>query len=85
VQRHTLGNRLQVLVVDKHSAPLVTIEVAVWGAAMAESLALSGVSHLQKHMFFRASKALPTPEAFRARWRELGIEGNANSGVERVS
>jgi zinc protease len=71
--------------VENHSAPLVTIEVAVRSAAMAESLALSAVSHLQEHMFFRASKALPTPEAFRARWRELGIEGNANSGVEPVS
>jgi zinc protease len=85
VERSRLDNGLEILVVESHGAPLVTIEFAVKGGAMVETPSLSGVSHLHEHMFLRASQSLPTPQAFQARWRQLGLEGNGKADMERVS
>jgi zinc protease len=85
IQTHTLANGLEVYVVENHAAPLVTIEFAIKGGAMVETPALSGVSHFHEHMFMRSNQKLPTPEAYQARWRELGLEGNGSASLERVS
>src|SRR5262245_17614497 len=58
----TLENGLELLVVEKHTVPLVTIEIAVKAGAFVEDEKTNGLSHLYEHMFFKGNKALPTQE-----------------------
>jgi predicted Zn-dependent peptidase len=46
VQQHESTNGLTVLVVEDHSLPLVTVEVAVRSGAMTEDSEHTGLSHL---------------------------------------
>ena len=85
IQTHTLTNGMEVYVVENQGAPLVTIELAIKGGASVETPDLSGVSHFHEHMMMRKNQVLPTAEAFQARWRELGLDGNAFAGIDRVS
>jgi zinc protease len=81
----TLPNGLEVLVVEEHSLPLVTVEVAVHNGSFTESPEYNGLSHLYEHMFFKANAALPNQEAFMTRMRELGIQWNGTTNTERVN
>src|SRR5690606_20813464 len=85
IQRHTTPNGLEVLVVENHALPLVTIEVAVRNGAMTEPPELNGLSHLWEHMFFKANAVIPSQEAYMARVNELGIQFNGTTGTERVN
>jgi zinc protease len=85
IQKHTLKNGLQVLVVEDHSLPLVTVEIAVKNGSMTEPPEYNGLSHLYEHMFFKANAVLPNQEAFLARTRELGLDWNGTTGTERVN
>ncbi|MDQ3266902.1 MAG: insulinase family protein [Myxococcota bacterium] len=84
-QPHTLPNGLQVLVIEDHAQPLVTVEIAVKNGSYTESPEYNGLSHLYEHMFFKANAALPTQEAYMARLRELGISFNGTTSTERVN
>jgi zinc protease len=85
IQSHRLKNGLEVLVVEDHSLPLVTVEIAVHNGSMAEPPAYNGISHLYEHMFFKANAVLPSQEAFMARLRELGLVFNGTTSTERVN
>jgi zinc protease len=85
IQSHRLKNGLQVLVVEDHALPLVTIEYAVRSGAMTEPPEFNGLSHLYEHMFFKANAVIPNEEAFAARERELGIRSNASTDTELVN
>lgn len=81
----TLPDGLQVLVIEDHSVPLVTIEIAVKNGSYTESPEFNGLSHLYEHMFFKANKDYPNQEAFMDRIKELGISFNGTTGTERVN
>jgi zinc protease len=81
----TLPNGLEVLVVEDHSVPLVTIEIAVKNGSYTEPPQYNGLSHLYEHMFFKANKDYPSQEAFMDRLKELGITYNGTTGTERVN
>jgi zinc protease len=81
----TLPNGLQVLVIEDHSVPLITVEIAVKNGAFTEPPEFNGLSHLYEHMFFKANAALPTQEQYMARLRELGIQFNGTTSTERVN
>ena len=83
--RHVCPNGLEVVVAEHHQRPLVTVEVAVHNGAMNEPPEYSGLSHLYEHMFFKANRAVSDQVAYMARRRELGITGDASTGVERVN
>jgi zinc protease len=85
IQSHTLGNGLEVLVVENHAVPLITVEIAVKNGAMAEPPEFNGLSHLYEHMFFKANAVIPNQEAYMARVQELGISFNGTTGNERVN
>lgn len=85
VQSHTCSNGLTVLVVENHSVPLVTIEIAAKNGSMTEPVDYNGLSHLYEHMFFKANKALPSQEAFLRRVQELGLDYNGTTNTERVN
>jgi zinc protease len=48
-----LANGLEVIVLEDHSVPLVTVELAVRNGSFTESPELNGLSHLYEHMFFK--------------------------------
>jgi zinc protease len=85
VEVRTLPNGLEVLVVENHAAPLVTIEIGVRAGAMVEDRRWSGLSHLTEHMFFRPNRAFPSGQALGSRKRALGIVDNGRTTSERIS
>jgi zinc protease len=50
-----LPNGLEVIVLEDHSVPLVTVELAVRNGSFTEPPELNGLSHLFEHMFFKVS------------------------------
>jgi len=85
IQTHTSPNGLTVLVVENHSVPLVTIEIAARNGSMTEPPEYNGLSHLYEHMFFKANAKLPSQEEWLARGKELGISWNGTTNTERVN
>jgi zinc protease len=85
LQKHTCKNGLEVLVVESHAIPLVTIEIAAKNGSMTEPPEYNGLSHLYEHMFFKANAVIPNQEAYFARAQELGLSWNGTTGTERVN
>lgn len=85
IHQRRLDNGLEVLVVEKKQAPIVTIEIAVKTGAFTEDRETNGLSHLYEHMFFKGNAAIPTQEAYMKRIQELGIAFNGTTGDERVN
>ena len=83
--RHVCPNGLEVLVVERHSAPLVTVEIAAHNGAMTEPPDFNGLSHLYEHMFFKGNKVLPDQAAYLVRSRELGMILHGKTHIERVN
>ncbi|HEY4222898.1 MAG TPA: pitrilysin family protein [Myxococcota bacterium] len=81
----TLANGLQVIVVENHALPLITVELAAKNGSMTEPPDYNGLSHLYEHMFFKGNQVLPNQEAFMAKSRALGMQFNAETGQERVN
>ncbi len=52
-----LPNGLEIIVLEDHSVPLVTVELAVRNGSYTEPPELNGLSHLYEHMFFKANRA----------------------------
>jgi zinc protease len=77
VHSRRLGNGLEVVVVERHALPLVTVELAVRAGAQVESPEYNGLSHLYEHLF-------GSDEDRRARLRELGVKASAFTSVELV-
>jgi zinc protease len=85
LSRRVLPNGFEVVVVERHATPLVTMEVAVHNGAMNEPPETNGLSHLFEHMFFKANQTSPDQVAYMARRRELGISGDATTGTALVN
>lgn len=80
-----LDNGLEILVVEDHSVPLVTVEITTKNGSYTEPPEFNGLSHLYEHMFFKANKDYPSQEQYMARVRELGISFNGTTSDERVN
>jgi zinc protease len=85
IQRQTLPNGLEIIVVENHGVPLVTIEADVKNGSFTQGQQFEGLSHLYEHMFFKANKKYPNPDDFIARASELGAEFNGTTSEERVN
>lgn len=85
IQNHRLANELEILVVENHSLPIVTIEIAAKNGSMTEPPNYNGLSHLYEHMFFKANAVIPNQEAYLTRMRQLGMQFNGSTGTERVN
>ena len=83
--RQELENGLDVIVLEDHSVPIVTIEVVVKNGAYTEPPELNGLSHLYEHMFFKGNAVIPTQSEYLKRMRELGIVFNGTTSTERVN
>jgi zinc protease len=80
-----LANGLDVIVVENHIVPLVTVELEVRNGSYTEPPEYNGLSHLYEHMFFKANASIPNQERYLERSRELGMTWNGTTGEERVN
>lgn len=85
IRRDTLPNGLEIIVVENHGVPLTTIEAVVRNGSFTQSSTYEGLSHLYEHMFFKANRSYPEPDAFVARASELGAVFNAQTREELVN
>jgi zinc protease len=79
-----LANGLEVIVLEDHSVPVVTIELAVRNGSFTEPPELNGLSHLYEHMFFKANRAVANSETYLQRIGQLGIAYNGETREEVV-
>jgi zinc protease len=79
-----LANGLEIVVLEDHSVPIVTIELAVRNGSFTEPPELNGLSHLYEHMFFKANRAIANQEAYLQRIGQLGIAYNGETREEVV-
>ncbi len=79
-----LANGLEVIVLEDHSVPVVTIELAVRNGSFTEPPELNGLSHLYEHMFFKANRAVQNQEDYLQRIGQLGIAYNGETREEVV-
>ena len=79
-----LANGLEVVVLEDHSVPVVTIELAVRNGSFTEPPELNGLSHLYEHMFFKANRAIANQEQYLQKIGQLGIAYNGETREEVV-
>ena len=84
IPSRVLPNGLEVIVLEDHSVPLVTINLAVRNGSYTEPPELNGLSHLYEHMFFKANRAVANQEAYLRTIGQLGIAYNGETREEVV-
>jgi zinc protease len=80
-----LSNGLEVIVLEDHSVPLVTIELAVKNGSYTEPPELNGLSHLYEHMFFKSNRSVANQEDYLKRIGQMGIAYNGQTQTELVN
>src|SRR4029453_6003149 len=68
-----LPNGLDVVILEDHSVPLVTVELAVRNGSFTEPPELNGLSHLYEHMFFKSNRATLDRADYLKNIDQLGI------------
>jgi zinc protease len=81
----TLPNGLEVIVLEDHSVPLVTVELAVRNGSFTEPPELNGLSHLFEHMFFKVSPSRGRITDYMRNIDSLGIVYNGETHEEVVN
>lgn len=84
INSRVLPNGLEIVTLEDHSVPLVTIELAVRNGSFTEPPELNGLSHLYEHMFFKANRAIANAEDYLQRIGQLGIAYNGQTREEVV-
>ena len=79
-----LANGLEVIILEDHSIPLVTIELAVKNGSYTEPPELNGLSHLYEHMFFKQNRAIANAEDYLRTIGQMGIAYNGTTREEVV-
>jgi zinc protease len=80
-----LPNGLEIIILEDHSVPLVTIEMAAKNGSYTEPPELNGLSHLYEHMFFKANRAIANAEEYLQKIGQLGIAYNGSTREEVVN
>ncbi len=76
ITEHRLQNGLKVLVLEKHTAPVVAVQVWYRVGSHHESTGVRGIAHLFEHMMFRGSENYG-PEEHARLITEIGGSSNA--------
>jgi zinc protease len=85
LRRKVLANGMEIVVVENHGVPIATLEIDVKNGSFTQPPDYAGLAHMYEHMFFKANKVLPEPEAFTDRAAELGAVFNGSTQEERVN
>ncbi|HBG26560.1 MAG: hypothetical protein A2Y10_02010 [Planctomycetes bacterium GWF2_41_51] len=80
---HTLNNGLKVLILEKDSMPVVSVQVWYHVGSIDEPNGLKGIAHLFEHMMFRGSKNFGPQEHFQL-IKAAGGNCNAYTSDERT-
>ena len=80
-----LANGLEIIVLEDHSVPIITIEMAARNGSFTEPPELNGLSHLYEHMFFKTNRAVANQEEYLRKIGQLGIAYNASTREEVVN
>src|ERR1043165_6945132 len=80
-----LANGLEVVVLEDHSVPLVTIELACKNGSYTEPPELNGLSHLYEHMFFKSNRSVANQEEYLKQIGQMGIAYNGQTQTELVN
>jgi zinc protease len=80
-----LANGLEVIVLEDHSVPLVTVELAVRNGSFTEPPELNGLSHLFEHMFFKVNPEAAVRSEYLRNIDALGIIYNGETHEEVVN
>ena len=84
INSRVLANGLEIVTVEDHSVPLVTIELAVRNGSFTEPPELNGLSHLYEHMFFKQNRAIANAEEYLRQIGQMGIAYNGTTREEVV-
>ncbi|HEX6043454.1 MAG TPA: pitrilysin family protein [Pyrinomonadaceae bacterium] len=84
ITSQVLPNGLEVIILEDHSIPLVTIELAVKNGSYTEPPELNGLSHLYEHMFFKQNRAIANAEEYLRTIGQMGIAYNGTTREEVV-
>ena len=60
VIEHKLANGLTVLLVDRHQAPVVSVNVTFGVGGINELTGATGIAHLYEHMAFKGTRTIGT-------------------------
>jgi zinc protease len=82
--RFKLDNGLEVLVIENHLNPIITINLVVKNGSFTEPDDFNGLSHLYEHMFFTANAKDTSEDLFLDRVDKLGIVYNGETHEENV-
>ncbi len=85
IKRRVMQNGLEVIVVENHGVPLVTVEVTVRNGSFTQTPEYAGLAHMFEHMFFKANDTYPNPDQFMDHGSELGSVFNASTKEEQVN
>jgi zinc protease len=85
IQRRVMSNGLEVIVIENHGVPLVTLEFDVRNGAFTQTPEYAGLAHMYEHMFFRANRQHPDADEFLYRASQLGAVFNGTTREENVS
>ena len=80
-----LANGLEILVLEDHTIPFSTIEIACKNGSFTEDDEYNGLSHLYEHMFFKANESYKTQESYLQKVGELDMSFNGRTQEENVT
>jgi zinc protease len=76
--RETLPNGMQVVLLENHRNPVVSLNVVVKVGSMYENERINGISHFFEHLYFRGTERR-TGEQFKREIESLGGQTNAKT------
>jgi predicted Zn-dependent peptidase len=80
-----LENGLEVLVLEDHTIPFSTIEIACKNGSFTEDSEYNGLSHLYEHMFFKSNKSYKNQEDYLKAVSKLDMNYNGQTLEENVT
>lgn len=83
-QSYTLENGLHVILVEDHTAPVVTVDVWYHVGGADDPLGRSGFAHLFEHMMFQGTANL-TKDEFARLIADAGGDNNAYTGLDHTA
>jgi zinc protease len=85
IKHRVLPNGLEVIVIENHGVPLVTLEAVVKNGSFTQTPDFEGLAHLYEHMFFKANGDYPEGDGVMNRAAHLGAVFNAETHEEEVN
>src|SRR5678815_3331406 len=85
VEKHTLANGLEVLLVEDHRLPRVAVNTWYHVGPVNEEPGRTGFAHLFEHMMFQKSKHIPEDSFFRFLEAAGASDVNGTTGNDRTN